>query len=411
MRVAAMIVGAEMLVITLTPNLAGQQASAAAQTVNFVPTAVKLEDLDQPTASKWRTISAFPAGMDYFFVPKPMDANGLARRDFSVASLSGSPKGQASLLLLQSQTAATLLASLGQEILREDANLETAFSASPSTKPGSATCLTTLNRTTKERRIVCYVVWGPKMFELDVAAPGDSVSAAMIAETKEVSETAASFADAFTTNTTAPHIDTSAIKPDPATAAVAAAPPSEREDVPFQAVTLASLDAKSKAAFDRTKTWTYSFSKGYGVTGDPVSLSTTYAEYTRTLSGPGVDPASTVEYRIYERQISAMLFAGRAGRGMDPAWLPTGHGAVEMFKTASGDIDHDGDIRCFSSPLSQIGKVVARCFTAPAVGAVAVTLIANGTSDDIAKSNVLLAANLASAAAKTFQEIMDDLKK
>jgi hypothetical protein len=400
MRLAATITGTAMLAVILLPKPAWEQSMLK------VPSAVKLADLDKPTAAKWQAFPKFPVAKNFVLVPQPMGDDGLARLDFNVISDNGAAKGTASLLLLPSANAASFLRTIWQAMPSMDQDLVTTFTAAPANAGDSTICLTTSNRTSKENHIVCDVTRGPKLFDVTIVVPAP-VSAAMIAETRDAAEAAAGFADALTT---APPIATAADNPDPATAAIVTPPLSNHDGQDSGAMTLVSLDPKRRAAFDRVKTWAFKwdYSDGdWSVTGAPVSVSPDYAEYTRRISGTRINPASTVEFEIYDDDLDAIISA----QGWNTAWLPAGHGDALTFSTSTGGVGREGDIRCLSAPLPKIAKVVTRCFTNKNSAVAAVTLITEATSNGDTKSSVNLAGALATDAVKDFQQTMHDLSK
>jgi hypothetical protein len=397
MRLAVIIAGTAALGVVLLPNLSWEQAI-------FNDPPVKLADLDKATVAMWQAFPAFPIAKDFHLIPKSMGNDGLAQLNFTVTSDDGSPRGSATLTLLPSVNAVTHSLTIWMEAMSMDQALTTTFIPSPA--GDNAICLMTSSRITHQNYLVCDVAQRTKVFTLGILAPTPA-PASLITEVREAAEAGAGFADGFTT---APPAATAADNPDPAVAAIVTPPLSNRDMQDSGAVGLVTMDPKTRAAFDRVKTYTFKwdYSDGdYRITGQPVSASPDIAEYTRRFSGTGIDPSSTVEFELFDNDLDAIISA----QAWNTPWLPAGHGDAPIFSNSTGGEGKEGDFRCVVTPLPNIKRVVTRCFTNNNNAVAGITVVTDAANKGDNQSRVTLAAALATAAAKDFQQTMNDLSK
>ena len=118
-------------------------------------------------------------------------------------------------------------------------------------------------------------------------------------------------------------------------------------------------------------------------------------------------PSSTVEFELFDNDLDAIISA----QAWDTPWLPAGHGDAPIFSNSTGGEGKEGDFRCVVTPLQNIKKVVTRCFTNNNTAVAGITVVTDAANTGDNQSRVKLAAALATAAAKDFQQTMNDLSK
>jgi hypothetical protein len=114
-----------------------------------------------------------------------------------------------------------------------------------------------------------------------------------------------------------------------------------------------------------------------------------------------------VEFELFDNDLDAIISA----QAWNTPWLPAGHGDAPIFSNSTGGEGKEGDFRCVVTPLPNIKRVVTRCFTNNNNAVAGITVVTDAANKGDNQSRVTLAAALATAAAKDFQQTMNDLSK